>query len=43
MQWHPENEGNISLDMQLIEAFTEAAANFSRGRATAPLSLAKAS
>ena len=26
MQWHPENEGNISLDMQLIEAFVEAAA-----------------
>ena len=26
VQWHPENEGNISLDMQLIEAFTEAAA-----------------
>ena len=26
VQWHPENEGNISLDMQLIEAFMEAAA-----------------
>jgi putative glutamine amidotransferase len=26
VQWHPENEGNISLDMQLIEAFVEAAA-----------------
>jgi putative glutamine amidotransferase len=26
VQWHPENEGNISLDMQLIEAFIEAAA-----------------
>jgi putative glutamine amidotransferase len=26
VQWHPENEGNISLDMQLIEAFTAAAA-----------------
>ncbi len=25
VQWHPENEGNISLDTQLIEAFTEAA------------------
>ena len=25
VQWHPENEGNISLDMQLIEAFTSAA------------------
>ncbi len=26
VQWHPENEGHISLDMQLIEAFVEAAA-----------------
>jgi putative glutamine amidotransferase len=26
VQWHPENEGNISLDMQLIEAFVAAAA-----------------
>ena len=26
MQWHPENEGNISLDMQLIEAFVAASA-----------------
>ncbi len=25
VQWHPENEGHISLDMQLIEAFVEAA------------------
>jgi putative glutamine amidotransferase len=25
VQWHPENEGNISLDMQLIEAFIAAA------------------
>ena len=25
VQWHPENEGNISLDMQLIEAFVDAA------------------
>ena len=25
VQWHPENEGSISLDTQLIEAFTEAA------------------
>jgi len=24
VQWHPENEGHISLDMQLIEAFVEA-------------------
>lgn len=28
VQWHPENEGGISLDTQLIEAFTEAAASF---------------
>lgn len=28
VQWHPENEGNISLDMQLLEAFVEAAASF---------------
>ena len=28
VQWHPENEGSISLDTQLIEAFTEAAACF---------------
>jgi putative glutamine amidotransferase len=27
VQWHPENEGNISLDMQLLEAFVEAAAS----------------
>src|SRR4051794_5947985 len=27
VQWHPENEGHISLDMQLIEAFVHAAAN----------------
>ena len=26
VQWHPENEGNISLDMQLIEAFVAASA-----------------
>jgi putative glutamine amidotransferase len=26
VQWHPENEGNISLDMQLVEAFVEASA-----------------
>jgi putative glutamine amidotransferase len=26
VQWHPQNEGNISLDMQLIEAFINAAA-----------------
>jgi putative glutamine amidotransferase len=37
VQWHPENEGNISLDMQLIEAFISAAMS---SRST--LSLAKA-
>jgi putative glutamine amidotransferase len=26
VQWHPQNEGNVSLDMQLIEAFVNAAA-----------------
>ncbi len=41
VQWHPENEGNISLDMQLIEAFTEAAAHASVKKV--PLTLAKAS
>jgi len=25
VQWHPENEGHISLDTQLLEAFIEAA------------------
>jgi putative glutamine amidotransferase len=29
VQWHPENEGHISLDMQLIEAFVAAAAGTS--------------
>jgi putative glutamine amidotransferase len=38
VQWHPENEGNISLDMQLIEAFISAAASAAR---SAPV-LAKA-
>ena len=27
VQWHPENEGHISLDMQLIESFVQAAAS----------------
>ncbi|QEH33620.1 Putative glutamine amidotransferase [Aquisphaera giovannonii] len=36
VQWHPENEGHISLDMQLIEAFVAAAA-----KATAAPVLAK--
>ena len=41
VQWHPENEGHISLDMQLIEAFIAAAAQ--RPAATASkLTLAKA-
>jgi putative glutamine amidotransferase len=39
VQWHPENEGNISLDMQLIEAFTTAAAQYAR---MGNLTLAKA-
>jgi len=41
VQWHPENEGNISLDMQLIEAFTDAAISYTRARTG--LTLAKAS
>lgn len=41
VQWHPENEGHISLDTQLLEAFIEAAAE--RVAAPAGLSLAKAS
>ena len=28
VQWHPENEGHISLDMQLIESFVESARGF---------------
>jgi len=42
VQWHPENEGNISLDMQLIEAFVTTAARHSAGVPT-KLTLAKAS
>jgi putative glutamine amidotransferase len=41
VQWHPENEGNISLDMQLIEAFTDSAIQYSNIRPT--LALARAS
>jgi len=37
VQWHPENEGHISLDTQLLEAFIEAS-----GRGLRKLSLAKA-
>lgn len=35
VQWHPENEGAISLDTQLIEAFVEAAASFKSAPALA--------
>jgi putative glutamine amidotransferase len=35
VQWHPENEGNISLDMQLIEAFVAAAASMRNAPALA--------
>jgi putative glutamine amidotransferase len=44
VQWHPQNEGNISLDMQLIEAFVNAAAKAatSQPAKVRPLSLAKA-
>ncbi len=38
VQWHPENEGNISLDTQLIEAFTEAAARWKKSPALAKAS-----
>ncbi len=42
VQWHPQNEGNISLDMQLIEAFVNAAAKASPVKLKTGLSLAKA-
>jgi putative glutamine amidotransferase len=35
VQWHPENEGHISLDMQLIEAFVAAAASMRNAPALA--------
>ncbi len=41
VQWHPQNEGNISLDMQLIEAFVNASAKGSSIKVRG-LSLAKA-
>jgi putative glutamine amidotransferase len=41
VQWHPQNEGNISLDMQLIEAFVNAAAK-TGAITTSRLTLAKA-
>ena len=41
VQWHPHKEGTVSLDMQLIEAFVNAAAK--AAVSTKPkLSLAKA-
>ena len=42
VQWHPQNEGNISLDMQLIEAFVNAAAKSIAPAKTRTLPLAKA-
>lgn len=42
VQWHPENDGHISLDMQLFEAFTEAAAARSGKFAASKILLAKA-
>ncbi len=42
VQWHPQNEGNISLDTQLIEAFISAAAKWADAKVPAGLSLAKA-
>lgn len=41
VQWHPQNEGNISLDMQLIEAFVNAASK-TGAMTTSRLTLAKA-
>ena len=42
VQWHPQNEGNISLDMQLIEAFVSAASKATPLRTEKPIKLAKA-
>lgn len=42
VQWHPQNEGNISLDMQLLEAFVSAAAKATPIKEQKPLKLAKA-
>jgi putative glutamine amidotransferase len=42
VQWHPQNEGNISLDMQLIEAFVSSAAKATPLRTEKPIKLAKA-
>jgi putative glutamine amidotransferase len=43
VQWHPQNEGNISLDTQLMEAFVLATAKRTGNKKAAPmLQLAKA-
>jgi putative glutamine amidotransferase len=43
VQWHPENEGHISLDMQLMEAFVTSAIRFRGTAKKTQLTLAKAS
>ncbi len=42
VQWHPENEGQISLDSQLIEAFLTASAKAATSVSRPVLALAKA-
>ena len=42
VQWHPQCEGTVSLDMQLIEAFVSSAAKWTGALAPATISLAKA-
>lgn len=42
VQWHPENEGHISLDTQLYEAFIDAARKSAAPAASAKSALAKA-
>ncbi|ADV64147.1 peptidase C26 [Isosphaera pallida ATCC 43644] len=42
VQWHAENQGHLSLDMQLFEAFVEAAARRSGKTAASKIMLAKA-
>ena len=43
VQWHPQGEGTVSLDMQLIEAFVNAAAKGMSSQPSTPLpALAKA-
>jgi putative glutamine amidotransferase len=43
VQWHPQNEGNISLDMQLMETFVAACAKWTGTKQAMPvLQLAKA-